>query len=252
MSLNSSATNSRQYHGSHQNEDLDATELLTSAGPGRSILTFKPKRNIFMQGCAADAVYYIKSGKVRLTVVSEHGREGVVAILGTGFFFGENCLTNPAVNTSSATAMVKTTVVRIEKSAMLRVLHAQPDLCDMFMSFLVQRNKQIEADLLDHLFNSSEQRLARILLQLAHLEESGELSICHPQNQPGHLGGAGRDDTVTNQFLHEQISQARLHPLRRQQRQRPTWPESQHIAHERDLSGVAAIATPARLSRSPE
>ena len=149
---------------------FDIGQMLTSTGLSKSTLTFKPKQNIFTQGSPAEAVYFIKSGKVRLTVVSEHGREGVIAILGPSFFFGEHCLANPPINTASATAMVKTTVVRIEKNSMLRALHEESSLSDMFMSFLVHRNKQIESDLLDHLFNSSEQRLAKILLQLAHLE----------------------------------------------------------------------------------
>jgi CRP/FNR family transcriptional regulator, cyclic AMP receptor protein len=149
---------------------IDIGRMLTSTGLAKSTLMFKPKQNIFTQGSPAEAVYYIKSGKVRLTVVSEHGREGVIAILGPSFFFGEHCLAMPAVNTASATAMVKTTVVRVEKNAMLRAMHDEPLLGDMVMSFLVHRNKQIESDLLDHLFSSSEQRLAKILLQLARLE----------------------------------------------------------------------------------
>ena len=144
--------------------------MLSSASLSKSTLTFKPKQNIFTQGSPAEAVYYIKTGEVRLTVVSEHGREGVTAILGPDLFFGEQCLARPPVNSASATAMTETTVVRIEKSSMLRILHEDPALSDTFMSFLVHRNKQIEADLLDHLFNSSEQRLAKILLQLANLD----------------------------------------------------------------------------------
>lgn len=169
MSLTNGAT---QPDHDLKNSDFsfDMGQMLTSTGLSKSTLTFKPKQNIFTQGSPAEAVYYIKTGKVRLTVVSEHGREGVIAILGPSFFFGEHCLANPPVNTASATAMVKTTVIRIDKSSMLRALHEEPSWSDMFMSFLVHRNKQIESDLLDHLFNSSEQRLAKILLQLAHLE----------------------------------------------------------------------------------
>jgi CRP/FNR family transcriptional regulator, cyclic AMP receptor protein len=158
----------------NSNFTFDIGQILRSTGLSKSTLTFKPKQNIFTQGSPAEAIFYIKAGKVRLTVVSEHGREGVIAILGPSFFFGEHCLANPAINTASATAMVKTIVVRIDKNVMLRALHEEPSLSDMFMSFLVYRNKQIEADLLDHLFNSSEQRLAKILLQLAHLEGEGQ------------------------------------------------------------------------------
>src|SRR5215204_5060378 len=153
---------------SQPNDDLkdsnlpfDMGQMLTTTGLGRSNLTFKPKQNIFTQGSPAEAIYYIKAGKVRLTVVSEYGREGVIAILGPSLFFGEHCLANPPINTASATAMVTSTVVRVEKNFMLRALHEEPSLSDTFMSFLVHRNKQIESDLLDHLFNSSEQRLAK-------------------------------------------------------------------------------------------
>lgn len=163
---------SRQSDSNLEIDDFkfDIERMLTSTGLAKSTLTFKPKQNVFTQGSPAEAVYYIKSGKVRLTVVSEHGREGVIAILGPSFFFGEHCLATPAVNTASATAMTKTIVVRVEKNAMLRAMHEEPSLGDMVMAFLVHRNKQTEADLLDHLFSSSEQRLAKILLQLARLE----------------------------------------------------------------------------------
>lgn len=146
---------------------VDAAQILAAAGLIKSTLTFKPKQNICTQGSPAQAIYFIKSGKVRLTVVSEQGREGVVAILGPQFFFGENCLAYPHINTSSATAMVKTVLVRIERGTMLRVLREDPALASMFLSFLVERNRQTESDLLDHLFNSSEQRLARVLIQLS-------------------------------------------------------------------------------------
>jgi CRP/FNR family transcriptional regulator, cyclic AMP receptor protein len=169
MSLANNSTQ-RDHDNENSGFGFDIGRMLRSTVLSKSTLMFKPKQNIFTQGSPAEAVYYIKTGKVRLTVVSEHGREGVVAILGPSCFFGEHCLAMPPVNTASATAMVKTTVVRIEKNAMLRAMHEDPSLGDMFMSFLVHRNKQIEADLLDHLFNSSEQRLAKTLLQLARLE----------------------------------------------------------------------------------
>mgnify|MGYP003908975535 CR=1 FL=1 len=160
---------------------FDIGRMLASTGLAKSTLVVKPKQTIFTQGSPAEAVYYIKSGKIRLTVVSEHGREGVIAILGPSFFFGEHCLATPAVNTASATAMVKSTIIRIEKNAMLRAMHEEPSLGDMFMSFLVYRNKQTEADLLDHLFSSSEQRLAKILLQLARLEGGSQSQSVIPR-----------------------------------------------------------------------
>jgi CRP-like cAMP-binding protein len=176
MSLGISSTQREQYLAS-TSASLDPSQILITTGLSKTVLTFKPKQNIFAQGSPAQAIYFITSGEVRLSVVSEHGREGVVAILGPRLFFGENCLANPPINTTSATAMTKTTVARIDKNTMRRVLHEKPELLDMFMGFLVERNKQVEADLLDHLFSSSEQRLARILLQLAGLE-NGEAEHC--------------------------------------------------------------------------
>jgi CRP/FNR family transcriptional regulator, cyclic AMP receptor protein len=178
--IHETATNSDD-HLEHNGFKFDIGQMLVATGLGKTTLTFKPKQNIFIQGSPAEAVYFIKSGKVRLTVVSEQGREGVIAILGPSFFFGEHCLAKPPVNTASATAMTKTTVVRIEKAAMLRALHDEPSLSDMFMSFLVHRNKQIESDLLDHLFNSSEQRLAKILLQLARQEGGNQSQSVIPR-----------------------------------------------------------------------
>lgn len=167
---------SRESSNTHE---LD--EFLATAGPGRSIQTIKPKQTIYLQGSPATAIYYIESGKIRMSVISEHGREGVIAILEPGAFFGESCLMELATNTASATAMVKSTVIRIEKRAMLRALQEKPHLANLFMSFLLSRNQQIEADLLDHLFNSSEQRLARLLLMLAHNGEDEKSEAVIPK-----------------------------------------------------------------------
>lgn len=142
-------------------------KFLMESGVGRSIQSIKPKQTIFLQGSPATAIYFIQSGKVRMTVISKHGREGVIAMLEPGSFFGECCLLDVSANTASATTMTKSTVIRIEKKAMLRLLDEEPYLAGFFMTFLLSRNQQIEADLLDHLFNSSEQRLARLLLMLA-------------------------------------------------------------------------------------
>lgn len=157
-----------------QRQDFDVMRFLELPGPGRSILSVRPKQIIYSQGSPGTAVYYIRQGRVRLTVVSEHGREGVTAILGPGQFFGEACLVGSAINAASATAIVKTSVVRIEKQTMLRLIKEEPEISNMFMSFLLTRNQQIETDLLDHLFNSSEQRLARLLLMLAQHDKNDQ------------------------------------------------------------------------------
>src|SRR5207237_1628215 len=126
----------------------------------------RPHANTAAQGDPADAVFYIQKGNVQLTVVSEHGKEGVIAMPGAGDFFGEGCLAGQPLHIASATAMSNSIIVRIEKETMIRVLHQEPTLSEMFMAFLLSRNVQFEADLVDQLFNSSEKRLARILLLL--------------------------------------------------------------------------------------
>ena len=140
---------------------FDARLFLTTVGAGRSTAKYRPQANIFAQGDPADAVFYIEKGNVQLTVVSEHGKEGVIAMPGAGDFFGEGCLAGQPLHIASATAMSNSIIVRIEKETMVRVLHQEPTLSEMFMAFLLSRNVQFEADLVDQLFNSSEKRLAR-------------------------------------------------------------------------------------------
>lgn len=155
--------------------------LLSGMGGGRSSAHYKSKQTIFCQGDPADAVYYIESGRVQLTVVSDQGKEGVVAILGDGDFFGEACLAGQVLYTSSAIASTECELIRIEKPAMLRLLHEQSGFSEMFMGFLLSRNIQIEEDLVDQLFNSSEKRLARVLLILANFGKDGGMTGSIPK-----------------------------------------------------------------------
>jgi CRP/FNR family cyclic AMP-dependent transcriptional regulator len=160
---------------------FDAKTFLMSVGAGRSSKKYKAKKTIFAQGNPADAVYYIQKGEVRLTVVSQQGKEGVVAILGPGDFFGEGCLAGQPVHMASAVAMLDSTVARIELDTMIGVLHDEPRLSELFMSFLLSRNIKFEADLVDQLFNSSEKRLARLLLLLANFGKGGKLETVIPK-----------------------------------------------------------------------
>jgi len=139
---------------------------LTSRGGGH-VLKLRSNQMVFRQGEPADAVYYIQSGKIRLGVVSVHGREGVVAIPGPGEFFGEGALSRHSVRAASAVTMDASTVIRIARKPMIRLIRQEAVVSDTFMEFLLSRNAQIEADLIDHLVNSSERRLARVLLLLA-------------------------------------------------------------------------------------
>jgi len=164
-----------------QANGFDAQLFLTSVGSGRSSVSRKAKAIVFQQGHPADAVFYIEKGRIQLTVVSEHGKEAVVAILGPGDFFGEGCLAGQPLHMASASAMAASTVVRIEKETMIRTLHEQPALSAAFMAFLLSRNIEIEADLIDQLFNSSERRLARLLLLLANFGKEGKLETVIPK-----------------------------------------------------------------------
>jgi CRP/FNR family cyclic AMP-dependent transcriptional regulator len=159
---------------------FDDRTFLTSMGAGRSSAAFKPKEIVYRQGDEADAVHYIETGKIQITVVSEQGKEGVIAMLEPGEFFGEGCIAGQPFRMASATASAKSTIVRIEKATMIRVLHEQPAISEMFMGFLLSRNIQIEADLVDQLFNSSERRLARLLLLLANFGKEGKMETIMP------------------------------------------------------------------------
>ncbi len=140
---------------------------LESAGVSRKVAEFRKKQAIFSQGDAADSVLYIQNGSVKLTVVNELGKEAVVAIFGPGDFFGEGGMAGQTVRMATATAIMPTTVLVIGKDEMTRVLHAEHDLSDRFIAYMLARNIRVEADLIDQLFNSTEKRLARTLLLLA-------------------------------------------------------------------------------------
>ena len=148
--------------------DFDPSLFLTKVGDAKTTRTYRIKQAIFSQGDAADAVFYIQSGKVKLTVVSTRGKEAVVAILERGGFFGEGCLAGQTLRMASASAIQPATIVRVDKTTMVRLLHREPQFAEIFIAYLLSRNVRIEEDLVDQLFNSSEKRLARLLLLLAH------------------------------------------------------------------------------------
>ena len=147
---------------------FDPAEFVTKVGNGKRTREYRNKQVVFSQGDAADAVFFVQSGKVKLTVVSTRGREAVVGILERGSFFGEGCLAGQPLRMSTASAIQPTSIVRVSKSAMVRLLHGEPEFAELFIAYLLSRNVRIEEDLVDQLFNSSEKRLARILLLLAH------------------------------------------------------------------------------------
>jgi CRP/FNR family transcriptional regulator, cyclic AMP receptor protein len=152
---------------------FDAQEFLAKVGEGKSILQFKKGQNVFVQGDPADTVFYIQKGRIRLTVLSDHGKEAVVGIVGPGQFFGEGCMNGHKLRISTTTAMENCVITAIKKAAMIATLHNEPEFSEMFMAYLLTRNSRIEEDLIDQLFNSSEKRLARLLLLLAHFGKEG-------------------------------------------------------------------------------
>jgi CRP/FNR family cyclic AMP-dependent transcriptional regulator len=160
---------------------FDPQAFLAKVGAGRTLVACPKQRSIFTQGEAADAVFYIQDGQVKLTVVSAQGKEAVIALLEARAFFGEGCLAGQPRRMATATALTDCALMRIEKPAMLRVLHAEPAFSALFMAYLLSRNSRIEADLIDQLFNSSEKRLARVLLLLAHFGKEGQAEPVIPQ-----------------------------------------------------------------------
>jgi CRP/FNR family transcriptional regulator, cyclic AMP receptor protein len=153
--------------------EFDAQAFLAAVGEGRKAMLFPKKQSVFAQGDPADAVFYLQTGKVRLTVVSKNGKEATIGILSDGSFFGEGSLAGQPLRMGSATAMTDCAVLRIEKNAMVDALHREHTLSDLFVAYLLTRNIRYEEDLVDQLFNSSEKRLARVLLMLAHFGKEG-------------------------------------------------------------------------------
>jgi len=152
---------------------FDPREFLAKVGEGKAILEFRKDQVVFAQGDAADTVFYIQKGQVKVVVISEQGKEAVVGIFGPGQFFGEGCMNGHSIRIATTTAMEDCLVTAITKAAMLAVLHDQPKFSEMFMAYLLTRNSRIEEDLIDQLFNSSEKRLARLLLLLANFGKEG-------------------------------------------------------------------------------
>jgi CRP/FNR family cyclic AMP-dependent transcriptional regulator len=198
---------------------FDVRQFLDSAGLGRKVGKFAKQEPIFAQGDPAKNVMYIQGGGVRLTVVNETGREAVVAILGSGDFFGEGCLAGQTVCMATATAIAPTTVLVIEKSEMIRLLHAEHQFSDRFIAYMLARNIRVEEDLIDQLFNSSEKRLARTLLLLARYGKQDQSQKMLPGVSQGMLAEMiGTTRSRVNFFMNKfrklgfiQYNRSRLH-----------------------------------------
>jgi CRP/FNR family cyclic AMP-dependent transcriptional regulator len=153
---------------------FDPRALLSNLSDGKTIREYQAEESVFSQGAAADAVFYIQSGKVKLTVASERGKVAVIAILPEASFFGEACLAGLPLRMATASAEQKSTIVGVEKRAMVTLLHQEPGFAQQFLAYVLSRNIRMEADLVDHLFNSSEKRLARLLLLMANFGQESK------------------------------------------------------------------------------
>jgi CRP/FNR family cyclic AMP-dependent transcriptional regulator len=172
-----------------RNQAFDPESFLTKVTEGRSVASYRRKEVLFAQGDPADAVFYVQKGRVKLTVVSKQGKEAVVTLLGAGEFFGEGCLAGQVLRMSTATATEDTTVFRFRKKAMVRRLHTDRRFSEVFTAHLLSRNIRFEEDLVDQLFNSSEKRLARVLLLLAHFGKDGKKEPVIPKISQETLAG---------------------------------------------------------------
>jgi CRP/FNR family transcriptional regulator, cyclic AMP receptor protein len=162
-------------------KEFDPKVFLAGTGKGRTLADYAKNHKIFLQGDPADSLFYIQKGKIKLTVVSKQGKEAVVALLGASDFFGEGCLAGQSVRMASATAMLECSILRLEKTGVIRVLHEQPAFSEILLHHLLSRNIRIEEDLVDQLFNSSEKRLARVLLLLANFGKEGKPELVIPK-----------------------------------------------------------------------
>ncbi|MDX2223326.1 MAG: Crp/Fnr family transcriptional regulator [Rhodospirillaceae bacterium] len=182
---------------------FNAQAFLDTVGVGRFIGKYAAGEVVYLQGDAADAVYYIQKGKIQITVVSKQGKQGVIALLGAGEFFGEGCLAGQPLHIASATVTAEAAIVKIEKHTMIRVMRDEPTLSQIFMTFLLSRSVQVEADLIDHLFNSSEKRLARILLLLANIGKEGQMEAVPRINQDVLAARVGTTRSRINFFMNK-------------------------------------------------
>jgi len=175
--------------GKRRKPVFDPEGLLTKVNGGRTIADFDQHQVIFSQGDPADAIFHIQKGKVKLTVVSKQGKEAVVGILAAGDFLGEGCLAGQPYRMSTATTMTECSIIKLEKAAMVGLLHKEPAFSELFVAHLLSRNIRFEEDLVDQLFNSSEKRLARVLLLLANFGKEGKPELVIPKMSQETLAG---------------------------------------------------------------
>jgi CRP/FNR family cyclic AMP-dependent transcriptional regulator len=187
-----------------KSQRVDWEAFIAGFAGGKIDLEYSTNRNIFCQGQPADSVFYLRRGKVKVAVTSEQGKEAIVAVLGDGEFFGEGCLAGQPLRIATATTMTDCQLVRIAKPLMVRVLHEKHDISELFVTHLLSRNIRYEGDLVDQLFNSSEKRLARILLLLAHFGKESRAETVHPRiNQENLAQMVGTTRSRVSHFMNK-------------------------------------------------
>jgi CRP/FNR family cyclic AMP-dependent transcriptional regulator len=187
-----------------KSQPIDWEALLAGIPGGKTVIEYTANRIIYRQGDPADSIFYLRRGKVKLAVTSQQGKEAIVAILGAGEFFGEGCLAGQPLRVSTAVAMTDCTFARIDKPRMARMLHEQHDISELFVTHLLSRNIRYEEDLVDQLFNSSEKRLARILLLLAHFGKDGRSEPVIPRiNQENLAQMVGTTRSRVSHFMNK-------------------------------------------------
>ena len=193
---------SKKRQPASQSFDWDS-HLARIAG-GKTVIEYSANRNIFTQGQPADSVFYLRRGKVKLSVSSQQGKEAIVALLGSNEFFGEGCLAGQTLRMATATAITDCTLTRIEKAFMARMLHDQHEVSELFVTHLLSRNIRFEEDLVDQLFNYSEKRLARILLLLAHFGKESRSEVVVPRiNQENLAQMVGTTRSRVSHFMNK-------------------------------------------------
>jgi len=187
-----------------KNLPIDWAEALPATSAGKTVIEYVANRTVFRQGEPADSVFFIREGKVKLAVTSQQGKEAIVGVLARGEFFGEGCLAHQPLRMATATALTDSTLIRTEKPLMVRLLHEQHDFSELFISHLLSRNIRYEEDLVDHLFNSSEKRLARALLLLSHFgKESKAESVLPRVNQESLAQMVGTTRSRVSHFMNK-------------------------------------------------
>ena len=201
--------------GKQPRESFNPKMFLAKVGAGKTILEFQRNQVIFTQGDVADTVFYLQTGRVKLTVLSEQGKEAVVGILEPGQFFGEGCLNGHPLRISTTTAMEACLITSITKTAMIDLLHKEPQFSEMFMAYLLTRNGRIEEDLIDQLFNSSEKRPGASSPAAGAFRKGRHSAADQSSYQPGDPGRDDRHHPIPRQLFHEQIPQAWIDQLQR-------------------------------------